>query len=590
MRRDPVLAIVLVAFTILVVWAGAPEIIDYDSAQFALALEQHDMRLHQPHPPGFVLYAWIAEFVHAFVGDAYASLRIVAVLMLLAAAVIVHRLASAAYDGSTARLTTLLLLSSPLVLFHGLTTMTYPAEALAAALSGYLCFRAQDKGTPDLKFVAFLVGLLGGLRQTVLVFTLPLLILTVRRAGLGYRGVALTALAWLLGVLAWLVPQIEHAGGPGSYFQANLTLQTHVFATSPLQKGWPSLQVHLHRGVTVLVLGLGGARLLALLGGALFRAWPRRADPPGLGGAAGPRGLDGRFFLAWMLPPVLLFAFYHFPKSGYALALWPGVCIAVAHFVRRRFTSPRGTLPVGAGALLGIVGLLDLVIFFVVPATRLQGMAPGVAARSHFEEAADPRRDGSASFWSRLQEAPPAVLRTAQIVFGRVDFFFDRTRGFAFGGMAESLRKAGFPRDDTLLLGQDATRALCQLLPMQLVIHADPLRPYPFLRYRGRRAEQIEEPFEVPDGIRWLLVEGNRGSMRFARDADLPEHQEALPPALRRRFHLFEIGERRLDAWFVPRAVEGSDPIRLRLVRDARPEDPVEANTTQSLRASRRTR
>ena len=81
MRSAPFFTVVCAAFALLTLAAGAPDLIDYDSTQFALALEQQDLRFHQPQPPGFILFVWIARFVKAFVGDAYVALRIVCTAM-----------------------------------------------------------------------------------------------------------------------------------------------------------------------------------------------------------------------------------------------------------------------------------------------------------------------------------------------------------------------------------------------------------------------------------------------------------------------------------------------------------------------------
>src|SRR5258707_15073960 len=46
----------------------------WDSAQFALAINQYDIRLSQPHAPGYFLYVMLGRLVNSFVGDPHASL------------------------------------------------------------------------------------------------------------------------------------------------------------------------------------------------------------------------------------------------------------------------------------------------------------------------------------------------------------------------------------------------------------------------------------------------------------------------------------------------------------------------------------
>ena len=46
----------------------------WDSAQFTLAVGEFDLRLSQPHVPGYFLYVMLARLVNHWVGDPHASL------------------------------------------------------------------------------------------------------------------------------------------------------------------------------------------------------------------------------------------------------------------------------------------------------------------------------------------------------------------------------------------------------------------------------------------------------------------------------------------------------------------------------------
>ena len=46
----------------------------WDSAQFALAITEYDIRLSQPHAPGYFLYVMLGRLVNCVVGDPHASL------------------------------------------------------------------------------------------------------------------------------------------------------------------------------------------------------------------------------------------------------------------------------------------------------------------------------------------------------------------------------------------------------------------------------------------------------------------------------------------------------------------------------------
>ena len=46
----------------------------WDSVNYALSLEHYDVRLHQPHPPGYFLYSFLGKLVNLLTQDANAAL------------------------------------------------------------------------------------------------------------------------------------------------------------------------------------------------------------------------------------------------------------------------------------------------------------------------------------------------------------------------------------------------------------------------------------------------------------------------------------------------------------------------------------
>jgi hypothetical protein len=552
---DAVLALLAAAFAIVAAWAGAPHLVDYDSAQFALAVGQHDLLLHQPQPPGFVGYVLLARVANGLVGDPYVALRVVAVLLLLAAMVALAALAGALADRATAGWAALFFLTSPVVLFHGLGTAIYPADAFATALVSWLAARAASPRRSALLLAAFAAGACGALRPTATLFTAPLVGLVAWRSPRRRSDVALASLALAAGVMAWLVPQVLVGGGLQAYVRANRALQEHIVARSPLQGGIEVFGAHLRRTLTVLVFGLGAARLAVLASSR--RAW-RRAVSIRL-------PLGGRtFVLAWTLPALLLMLLYHFPKPGYALALWPAACLGLAVVARRVVTGSRGRR--AAAVLLGATAA-DVAGFFLVPTMPI--------CCRHAWEIEEARHDppGSLVAWPWVPRAwlypttwPEPLAALGRGALGRVDFFFDRTRDFDFGGVLAALGAAGLPRDDVLLLGHHAARAACYELPAQGVVHADAHRLRPFVRYRARRGAALGDTLAVPPAVRVLLVEGDAETLRF-RAGSAGGHQRPLHPPLARRFAWFALDGDSLDAVWAPRFAPGAPPVALRLVR-----------------------
>src|SRR5688500_18286685 len=79
-----------------------PTPVNWDSVQFALALDRFDLHDHQPHPPGYILYVWMGRAIRSLLeatgtmgGDAGLGLALLSVLFGAAAVPLIYRLALA---------------------------------------------------------------------------------------------------------------------------------------------------------------------------------------------------------------------------------------------------------------------------------------------------------------------------------------------------------------------------------------------------------------------------------------------------------------------------------------------------------------
>ncbi len=544
-RVDPLLVAMLAIFAIVSWLASAPHFVDYDSVQFALALEQHDVRLHHPQPPGYIFDVCLARALTAITGDARRGLHVVALLFTLAASGALYGLARRAFGRTTARWAMTLFLTSPVVIFHALVTKIYPADAFAAAIVALLVWRARHGGgLAVLVMVSAIAGLLGGVRPTAMLFALPLLVIALsERPG---REVAWAAGAFAAGVAAWFIPQLGPAGGLTNYVELNRDLQAHIAAKSPWKAGAGVFLQHVHRAVTVVVFGMGPARLVVLGWSAL----QRRTEHAGT-------GLGRGAIAAWVVPPLLFIATYHFPKSGYALALWPALSLWLS-----RFASHRRALTIALG--------LDVAAFFLVPTMHICCREPWELQEARLQPPATlipwnwvPRP------WLRFDAWPAPAQRAGQLTLGKVDFYFDRSRDYDFGGAIAALRTAGLPRPDAFLVGQHATRAACFDLPQQHILHADVNRPQPFVLYQHRRGEPVRDTLQVPDAVRWLWLEGNPAVLEFD---GIPPRIEPLDVPLARRFTLYDLGSAPVRCRYAPHPVAGRPPAQLWLLRRTRAE------------------
>jgi hypothetical protein len=169
---------------------------------------------------------------------------------------------------------------------------------------------------------ALVLGLAGGVRQSILIVLLPL---WLQAAWAGFRRwrPLLGALALLAGtVLAWLVPMVRLTGGVERYVEAGVELYgSTVRATTILDPSgrWQDNVVGVGEGL-IVGLGLFLPLVCWTIGRALYRGR----------GRLGPRA---SLFVLWAAPPLLVYALVHLGQPGYLLTVLPVLAILAARGV-----------------------------------------------------------------------------------------------------------------------------------------------------------------------------------------------------------------------------------------------------------------
>ena len=72
-----------------------------DSIQFALALEQFDVTVHQPHPPGYYLYVMLGRLARHFISDANTAFVAISILFTGACVVMLYLIGRDVFDEDT---------------------------------------------------------------------------------------------------------------------------------------------------------------------------------------------------------------------------------------------------------------------------------------------------------------------------------------------------------------------------------------------------------------------------------------------------------------------------------------------------------
>ena len=320
---------------------------DVDSVNFALGVGRFDPSVHQPHPPGYFLYIWLARLVGTLTSDRNTALVAISVAASCGAAWIIHELTREWFGQGAARFSLLLFLFSPLGWFHGTVALTYMPEAFFSASIGLFCWRAYTGRANWALPAAALFALAAGFRPSIALLLGPLCLFSIWRAGPRLRWLALvTGLA--VG-LCWFVPMVDLSGGFSRYFGA---LSQLWFTVPGKQSTWTSPWLGLARILTIawiLTLCFGVASALVLVG-------QSRPDS-----AAADRK---RFIWLWVTPGLLFFTmvFLLFVNAGYLLVLTPPLFALLAERAHRFLTSPnrRGLRWAAAVAGIGINCLIFL--------------------------------------------------------------------------------------------------------------------------------------------------------------------------------------------------------------------------------------
>jgi hypothetical protein len=216
----------------------------WDSAQFALAISDYNVRLSQPHAPGYFLYVMLSKLVNLWLQDPHASLVWVSVVFGSALAALMYLLGTAIGGWRTGILSGLLATTSPQLWFHSCVALTYIVDSLLVCLTVFWCWRAMRTGGSWLDTVAIgiLIAAVGGVRQQTVPALAPLVLYAFWkfRKPRFVKLIVATVVAVSLG-LAWFVPMTRLSGGLPLYLDE---VRLHVLSNARLTLwggGWDAV-------------------------------------------------------------------------------------------------------------------------------------------------------------------------------------------------------------------------------------------------------------------------------------------------------------------------------------------------------------
>lgn len=289
----------------------------WDSVNFALSLEHYDVRLHQPHPPGYFLYSMLGRLVNFVIHDANTSLVWISLLSGVLGVVALYGLGTLMFGRQIGVAAALLALTNPLQWFYSEVALSYALEFLLVIIVAGLCYLQFSGHRLVWLWLAILLGVAGGVRQNDLIFLLPLWLLSLsmlswrqRVASIGVLGVVVTA---------WMWPMMALSGGPAAYFAAVRTESSGIASESSLsslsQLGLNSFRMMIYVGYG-LILGiiplLWGIWSLVRTNSAWFkdrRAW---------------------VLVLWIGPAACFYVLVHLRQHGHIFTFLPALILLTA--------------------------------------------------------------------------------------------------------------------------------------------------------------------------------------------------------------------------------------------------------------------
>ncbi|HVM61146.1 MAG TPA: glycosyltransferase family 39 protein [Verrucomicrobiae bacterium] len=350
----------------------------WDSALFALAVENYNVSLAQPHVPGFFLYVMLGRAVNLIVGDPHASLVWMSVVAGALLPGVGYLLGAALFGRDCGLVTGSLLASSPLCWFQSEVALTTIVDSALVTTTVLTCWRAARRGGSWAWVVAMAVMLsaVAGVRQQTAVVLCPLWLYSFGRFS-SPRWPKLLAGALMVGLLcgAWFIPMVELSGGLGAYLRL-YPGRVRVNGADSIWN-WGIGKVLAERTAFVVGDCWAGLSAAALLAATEFVSWVRTGESRGR--AVTQRAEQLRFLAIWIVPMYLFGVVMVAPVPGHILNYYPGVVILVGLALSRLVQRMAGGLewrqwtgrtnPHGSAAVvvIAVVTLVNVGVFLLPP-------------------------------------------------------------------------------------------------------------------------------------------------------------------------------------------------------------------------------
>lgn len=298
----------------------------WDSVQFALASENYNVSLYQPHPPGYILYVMLAKVLNYLFNDINYTLNFISILFSALTIIFLYLLGEKMYNRTVGITSSLFLLFSPLCWFNSVVALPYTAECFFSVLVAYFCWISLSNKKYIILATIFL-GIAFGIRQNLILFLLPLWIYSViyqKQIAECLKNLLLYSGVLFLLCLMSLIPMVYLSGGIKSYTQAMNNQTNYILLSSIFQKGLGGLLNNTTKVLTSMLFGGLCATSFLLIPYVAKRV----VDTKRIIHEISISNLQ--FFSLWIFPSFLFYCLVFIDPPAYILTFLPAIIIVFA--------------------------------------------------------------------------------------------------------------------------------------------------------------------------------------------------------------------------------------------------------------------
>jgi len=299
---------------------------EWDSVNYALALEKYDILHHQPHPPGYLFYVGLGKGINQVFNDANNTMIFISVILSILTAILIYFLVKQMFNRPIALSASTLLIFNPLFWFYGEIATIYLSSAFFATLIVYLSYQVFV-GNEKFFYPSILaLGLAGGFRQDLVILMLPLWLFCLFYYNLNKKRIMKTFIVLIPSVLVWFIPTVILAGGYEQYSHLSDLLFWMCVPRTSILFGADLFNKLSNLGVffswITLIFGYFGVFILIV-----NNQFNKRKNILQLKNAI--KTSKGAVLTLWIVPAALFYFLVHLPKPGYTLSYLPAFSIVL---------------------------------------------------------------------------------------------------------------------------------------------------------------------------------------------------------------------------------------------------------------------